>query len=623
MSSKISSGSSYISFDNDTFLDKVGAGIIQIGSQAATDVRIGGGYADLYEITAPANPPSNSGRIYVADDGGTTKLYFKDSSGNTTDLISLNSSGGSDGNIQYNNSGGFGGDSELNWNDTSKQLILGANSKLCTGGETSPDVDSGGVCINTGANDGKVVTLKNSDVSHNMTSIAEADTYAYISKSSSTAGGVGITGLSEVSVSINVSGHATTPGTGLTNSDYGIINISGYKSTGTGTSGLVASSENLFSIRNDSALLAMMKGVGDFHLVTGGIRVSDWGGGTVAGAIQWDGSNFQGYDGASWVNLDEQATTPSGSDSYIQYNNGGSFGGDSSFVWDDTNKRLGIGCSDPEYAIEISADAAESQIVSASFGTSSFPRIFVQRSRGTRASRSAVQSGDSLGQFAFRGQFGTGTNWFYGSYIESFATENWNASNRGADLRFQTTTTGSTSRTERFRISDSGKLYSFNMYSGYTIGGTNKDVYIDSTGLIGVLSSSERFKQNIIDMEDTSWIYNLRTVNFNYKKEPDIKCWGLIAEEVLDICPELVTHDSEGLPDGVTYSKLIPILLNEIKNLKSKKAAISSEGTSSFIAFNSSLMVVIAGISIGVARISSNSSLPFRIISTYPSIPLV
>ena len=44
-------------------------------------------YVDISEMVAPGNPASNFGRLYAADDSGTTKLYFKDSAGTTTNLL--------------------------------------------------------------------------------------------------------------------------------------------------------------------------------------------------------------------------------------------------------------------------------------------------------------------------------------------------------------------------------------------------------------------------------------------------------------------------------------------------------------------------------------------------------
>lgn len=44
-------------------------------------------FLEIKEMTTPGNPPANSGRLYVADDGGTTTLYFRDSAGTETDLL--------------------------------------------------------------------------------------------------------------------------------------------------------------------------------------------------------------------------------------------------------------------------------------------------------------------------------------------------------------------------------------------------------------------------------------------------------------------------------------------------------------------------------------------------------
>jgi len=44
-------------------------------------------FLEFKEITAPGNPATNKGRLYVADDGGTTTLYFKDSAGTATSLM--------------------------------------------------------------------------------------------------------------------------------------------------------------------------------------------------------------------------------------------------------------------------------------------------------------------------------------------------------------------------------------------------------------------------------------------------------------------------------------------------------------------------------------------------------
>jgi hypothetical protein len=97
-------------------------------------------------------------------------------------------------------------------------------------------------------------------------------------------------------------------------------------------------------------------------------------------------------------------------------------------------------------------------------------------------------------------------------------------------------------------------------------------LYIDNQGLVGrVPASSLRFKQDILNMENTDWFYDLRPVNFSYKNDVErTKRYGLIAEEVALINETFITRDKEGIPDSVQYERFIPVLINEIKNLKNK-----------------------------------------------------
>ena len=75
-----------------------------------------------------------------------------------------------------------------------------------------------------------------------------------------------------------------------------------------------------------------------------------------AGTITWDGSNFKGYDGAEWKELDVGVGSPGGSDKQIQFNNGGAFAGASNLYWHEGNDRLGIGIDDPTGHIHLQKD---------------------------------------------------------------------------------------------------------------------------------------------------------------------------------------------------------------------------------------------------------------------------
>jgi hypothetical protein len=93
------------------------------------------------------------------------------------------------------------------------------------------------------------------------------------------------------------------------------------------------------------------------------------------------------------------------------------------------------------------------------------------------------------------------------------------------------------------------------------------EVVITSSGQLGVALSSERFKTDISSMPDTSAkLQQLRPVTFHYKTDPNGNLqYGLIAEEVAKVYPDLVIRDGSGRIDGVRYDELAPMLLNEVQ----------------------------------------------------------
>jgi hypothetical protein len=95
---------------------------------------------------------------------------------------------------------------------------------------------------------------------------------------------------------------------------------------------------------------------------------------------------------------------------------------------------------------------------------------------------------------------------------------------------------------------------------------TGSAVLCSTGGQLGTISSSIKFKENIQDLNDTS-ILNLRPVKFNYKKDTKTH-YGLIAEEVQEVFPDLVLHDEKGDPLSVAYHEMPALLLSEIKKLK-------------------------------------------------------
>jgi hypothetical protein len=102
--------------------------------------------------------------------------------------------------------------------------------------------------------------------------------------------------------------------------------------------------------------------------------------------------------------------------------------------------------------------------------------------------------------------------------------------------------------------------------SGQTASG-GAQVFVDADGKLGTNTSSERFKENIKPMgKDSEAILALTPVSFRYREEIDpqsIPQFGLIAEEVEKVNPELIIRDKEGKPQTVRYEQINAMLLNE------------------------------------------------------------
>src|SRR5438874_689181 len=102
--------------------------------------------------------------------------------------------------------------------------------------------------------------------------------------------------------------------------------------------------------------------------------------------------------------------------------------------------------------------------------------------------------------------------------------------------------------------------------SGVTVAG-GVGVIIDSSGHLGTVVSSARFKDAIKPMDKVSEaILALKPVSFRYKHELDpngIPQFGLVAEEVEKVNPDLVARDEQGKPYTVRYEAVNAMLLNE------------------------------------------------------------
>ena len=104
-------------------------------------------------------------------------------------------------------------------------------------------------------------------------------------------------------------------------------------------------------------------------------------------------------------------------------------------------------------------------------------------------------------------------------------------------------------------------------------------VLIDSAGQLGTVNSSQRFKKDIQPMESaSSAVLNLKPVTFHYKTDKtNTPQFGLVAEEVAKVNPDLVIRDNDGQLLTVRYEAVNAMLLNEF--LKAHKKVEQLEAT--------------------------------------------
>ena len=107
-------------------------------------------------------------------------------------------------------------------------------------------------------------------------------------------------------------------------------------------------------------------------------------------------------------------------------------------------------------------------------------------------------------------------------------------------------------------------------------------VQVDGNGQLGIAPSSARYKQDIVPMGTNSeGVLRLRPVTFAYKEDArHVKHYGLIAEEVAAVYPELVTRTATGEVQTVKYQELIPMLLNELQRMRQELAELRAQGRS-------------------------------------------
>jgi hypothetical protein len=185
---------------------------------------------------------------------------------------------------------------------------------------------------------------------------------------------------------------------------------------------------------------------------------------------------------------------------------------------------------------------------------------------------SNVAVGDSALSGNAHGSFNTVVGWEAGFSVE------------GEDNIYigATSADGVTSETGTIRIGDPafvGAAFVAGIFGQTALGGV--PVFVDATGKLGTLTSSARFKDDIKAMDKASEsVLALKPVTFRYKKAIDVNGtpqFGLVAEDVAKVNPDLVVNGRDGKPYTVRYEAVNAMLLNEF--LKEHKKVEKQEAT--------------------------------------------
>ena len=156
-----------------------------------------------------------------------------------------------------------------------------------------------------------------------------------------------------------------------------------------------------------------------------------------------------------------------------------------------------------------------------------------------------------------------------------------------------------------------------NIYGRITLNATTAPVVVSANGQLGTVASSERFKKDIATMQKTSEsILSLRPVTFHYKTDTaGAAQFGLIAEEVAKVNPDLVLLDQEGKPFTVRYDAVNAMLLNEFLKEHDKVEQLTKDFESKLAEQQKQIEALTAGLQKVTAQVRMGGSAPQMVVN--------
>lgn len=257
-------------------------------------------------------------------------------------------------------------------------------------------------------------------------------------------------------------------------------------------------------------------------------------------AIANNGRLFKTGSGA----LGGGSTSPGGSDGQVQYNNGGSFGGESTFTYDDGNNTLTIA------------------------GATNQPSIVLSNAQSV-----SIANGSQLSEiqtFYSTNEVGT---------IAFVAEGGFNPGDLPTRLELRTTNDGAASPTTKMTIKNNGRVgigvtsptNGFLEVSG-NVSGTS--IYASANI---VAYSDARSKTNVETISGAlDKVDAIRGVTYNKVEDPEgIRYMGVIAQELQEVLPEVVAEGEDGRL-AVAYGNIVGVLIEAVKELRAEVAELKA-----------------------------------------------
>ncbi|MBI1204937.1 MAG: hypothetical protein GC182_20740 [Rhodopseudomonas sp.] len=330
-------------------------------------------------------------------------------------------------------------------------------------------------------------------------------------------------------------------------------------------------------------------------------------------------------DGTNWVSMAGGSTEPGGSDTQVQFNDGGTLGGAAQMFWDKGNNRLGVGVASPTEAVDVNGNVATLSVILKKESGAAAPTN--QSQLFTAGTGSEVQfRNSSTGELAADTNFvwdntnkrlGIGTtspaqtleigsgNLILGrvngtAYTRYIGIGGGDGSitpgiSGGAQIAFNSAASndnsinflthhggvshavrmtidrdgnvgiGTTSPSQKLTVAGGIAWYA-NDYGGYSYPVCHSSNSNPST--LGWCSSSRRYKKNIEPLKlGLETVMKLQPVTFDWKNR-DEHDLGLIAEDVAAVEPLLAEYDDDQKPRSVKYAHLTALLTKAIQELK-------------------------------------------------------